>query len=82
MTLNKINTEKLNRMFRSCHALMMNVRPITYFIWMCDLDERKGIELGNTYRTRDSVVEFVKCIAHAVSESLLKCQQGKFCMCF
>lgn len=61
MTINRNNTEKLSRMIRSCHALVMHEIPITDFIWLCDLDERKGIELGSTYRTRDSAVEFIKC---------------------
>lgn len=65
MTINRNNTEKLSRMIRSCHALVMHDRPITDFIWLCNLDERKGIELGSTYRTRDSAVESIKCIADA-----------------
>lgn len=62
MIINRNNTEKLSRMIRLCYVLVMYDRFIIDFIWLCNLDERKGIELGSTYRIRDLVVEFIKCI--------------------
>lgn len=62
MIINRNNMEKLSRMIRLCYVLVMYDRFIIDFIWLCNLDERKGIELGSMYRIRDLVVEFIKCI--------------------
>ena len=36
-------------MFRTCHALMMKNKPISDFVWHCELDTMKGLDLGSTY---------------------------------
>lgn len=60
MIINRNNMEKLSRMIRLCYVLVMYDRFIIDFIWLCNLGERKGIELGSMYRIRDLVVEFIK----------------------
>lgn len=62
-TLNKENFEKLEKMFRTCHALIKNNRPLSDFTWICDLDEVKGYDLGRTYRNIKSAKVFIQCIA-------------------
>ena len=61
--LNSSIIHKLTKMFRNCHALVMNNRPFSDFLWMCDLDEAKGLELLSTYRTTKYCQNFVKAIA-------------------
>ena len=63
VTLNKCNAEKLEKMFRTCHALVLKNRPISDFMWHNDLDEKKGLHLGTTYRNRESSKEFVQAIS-------------------
>ena len=58
VTLNKCNAEKLEKMFRTCHALVLKNRPISDFMWHNDLDEKKGLQLGTTYR--NSYKQFLK----------------------
>lgn len=62
-TLNKENFEKLEKMFRNCHALIKNNRPLSDFTWMCDLDGMKGFDLGRTYRNINSAKVFIQSIA-------------------
>ncbi|KAL4222363.1 hypothetical protein ACF0H5_018402 [Mactra antiquata] len=66
-TLQKLNAavfEKLSHIFRTCNALVMNNHPITDFNWICDLDEAKGLHIGETYRNNNkSPLTFIQAIA-------------------
>ena len=64
MNLNKDIYEKLVRMFRNCHALISNCRPLSDFVWLCQLDTMKGLQMGETYRNVMSAKNFVTAIAH------------------
>ena len=55
--------DKLVIMFRNCHAMVYHNRPLTDFVWMCNLDEIKEIQLGNTYRNTEAAKNFVMAIA-------------------
>ncbi len=57
--------DKISKMFRTCHALAKKNRPLSDFLWQCNLDELKGVTLGQTYRNRASATEFVKYIAES-----------------
>jgi hypothetical protein len=61
-TLNKENIDKLQHLFRTCHALVVN-RPLTDYNWLCTLDEMKGLTLGNTYRNIMSAKIFINAMA-------------------
>ena len=54
---------KLSVMFRTVHGLAKNNRPLTDFKWLCDLDEAKGLEIRNTYRSRTQATDFLAYIA-------------------
>ncbi|KAK3094070.1 hypothetical protein FSP39_023772 [Pinctada imbricata] len=62
-SLNRENFNKLEKMFRNCHALVKNNRPLSDFTWLCDLDEMKGLDLGKTYRNKGYANTFIDCIA-------------------
>ena len=57
-----LNTNVFNRMtnlFRNVHALIK--RDVhSDFIWMCELDENKGVDIGETYRNEKQVVKTEK----------------------
>ena len=36
-------------MFRNVHAMVQHSRPLGDYVWMCELDEMKGVQLGTTY---------------------------------
>ena len=81
----KLNTEiiqKLEKMFRNCHALIIKNRPLSDFGWLCELDEKKGLTLGSTYRNTESAKKFIKAIADTeFSKVSSLVQESKF-LCF
>ena len=46
--------------FRNVHAMVHHSRPLGDCVWMCELDEMKGVQLGNTYRNQKSANVFIK----------------------
>jgi hypothetical protein len=46
----------MTNLFRNVHALIKKRHPFTDFIWMCELDEIKGVDIGETYRNEKQVV--------------------------
>ena len=57
----------------------MQSRPYTDFPWLCNLDEAKGIRIGNQSRNADSAKTFIKAIANAERAKLqTKMEQVKF----
>ncbi|KAK3103649.1 hypothetical protein FSP39_020745 [Pinctada imbricata] len=62
MSMNKDKVDRLTTLFRTCHALVMNNRPLRDYIWLCNLDEINGLDLGVTYRNENSK-QFGKAIA-------------------
>jgi hypothetical protein len=68
--LQKENLEKLAKMFRTCHALVKNNRPLSDFTWICDLDEMKGFDLGRTYWNINSSKVFIQAIVEVEFKSI------------
>ena len=62
-SLNRAQSEKMDKLFRTAHAIAKKGRPFTDYVWMCDLDEMKGIDIGKTYRNHTQVRCFVAHIA-------------------
>ena len=71
-SLNKEVLEKLQKMFKNCHALAMNHRPYSDYLWMCDLDECKGLSLGKTYRNIEAAKSFTSAIAKVELQKYLQ----------
>ncbi len=69
-TMNVKIYEKLERMFRTCHGLAKHNRPMSDFVFQCDLDEAKGLEVGETYRNREKAQEFSNFIASSAFSNL------------
>ena len=55
--------EKLRILFRTAHAVAKHSRPFTDYVWLCNLDEKKGLNIGQTYRTDVKCREFIGAIA-------------------
>lgn len=62
-SLNKDIHDRLRIMFRNCHSIITNNRPLTDYLWLCELDEIKGIDVGQTYRNIMSAKSFIKAIS-------------------
>ncbi len=63
-SLNRATFDRLSILFRNAHAIAMNSRPFRDFIWQAELDERKGLIVGKTYRNDKQCKQFVKAIAY------------------
>ncbi|XP_070560509.1 zinc finger protein 862-like isoform X1 [Ptychodera flava] len=55
--------DRLTILFRTAHAIAYHSRPFLDMIWMCNLDEKKGINVGNTYRNDKQCKQFIEAIA-------------------
>lgn len=62
--LNSANHSKLVNLFRNAHSLAKHNRPYSDFVWIADLDAKKGIDVGESYRNAKYCKSFVKAIAH------------------
>ena len=77
--LNEEAVAKLKILFRTAHAIAKHNRPFTDFKWMCTLDEKKGLNIGETYRSDVKCREFVSAISEIERMQLEKLvQQAKF----
>ncbi|KAK0135054.1 Zinc finger protein 862 [Merluccius polli] len=72
--------EKMAILFRTSHAIAKNARPFSDFKWMCNLDEKKGLKVGKTYRNEVECRLFTKYIAKAEQIKLREeLEETKFC---
>ncbi|KAJ8043864.1 hypothetical protein HOLleu_11154 [Holothuria leucospilota] len=63
MSLNQKQHGQLTNLFKTCHAIIKHGRPYTDFVWQCDLDESKGVDIGHTYRSDKEAAIFGSYIA-------------------
>ena len=69
--LNLKNYPKLKIMFQNCHALAKHQRPFRDFVWLCELDQAKGLDVGKKrYRNETAARTFTKYIAEDASKTL------------
>lgn len=62
-SLNKSVFDKLEKLFRNSHAIAKASRPLSDFTQIARLEEKKGIDVGQTYRNVNSCKEFLVSIA-------------------
>ncbi|CAC5364605.1 unnamed protein product [Mytilus coruscus] len=72
LSLNKDIYNKLDKMFRTCQSIVLHDRPISDFIWSCEVDEMKGLSIGETYRNTNSAKVFVKSMAEVQFKNIEK----------
>ncbi|XP_071795584.1 zinc finger protein 862-like [Asterias amurensis] len=61
--LQKLNEKVYSQLvvlFRNMHAIVKQRRPFTDYLWLCELDERKGVDIGRTYRNDKQAVNFAR----------------------
>ncbi|XP_035963315.1 uncharacterized protein LOC118545271 isoform X1 [Halichoerus grypus] len=77
--MSKITLGRIENLFRSCHAIAKTGRPLKDFIWMCKLDDMKGIDIGPVFRTNKSARTFTYFIPEVEWRNLReKLEQSKF----
>ncbi|KAK2185095.1 hypothetical protein NP493_246g02021 [Ridgeia piscesae] len=57
-------------MFRTCHALAKHARPYTDYVWLCNVDKRKGLDAGTAYRNDKQARLFTHHIAEVARERI------------
>nr|XP_012591871.1 sperm flagellar protein 2 isoform X4 [Microcebus murinus] len=78
-TMSKVTLGRVENLFRSCHAIAKTGRPLKDFIWMCKLDDMKGIDIGPVFRTNKSARIFTYFIAEVERKHLKeKLEKSKF----
>ena len=68
--MSKVTLGRAENLFRSCHALAKTGRPLRDFIWMCKLDDMKGVDIGPIFRTEKSARTFTYFIAEVERRNL------------
>ena len=61
--MNKNNITKLVHLFRNVHALAKNHQSLRNYVWLCQLDEMKGVDIGTSYRSPMAAMRFLAAIA-------------------
>ena len=72
LSLNKSLIPKLQYLFQTVHALNVKARPYSDYIWMIELDEGKGIQLGEKYRSAFACKGFAHAIADVSQKEISK----------
>eukprot|EP00731_Ephydatia_muelleri_P037478 Em0481g5a len=54
---------RMSLLFRNAHAIAKAGRPFSDFPWLCTLDEKKGLSVGDSYRNEKKCSEFIESIA-------------------
>ena len=68
--LGKATFDKMCKLFMNAHAIARHSRPYTDFVWMCTLDDLKGVQIGNTYRNDKLCATFIHHIAQAQRDEI------------
>ncbi|PIK60679.1 putative sperm flagellar protein 2-like [Apostichopus japonicus] len=66
----------MGHLFHTCHALVKHGHPFTDFLWHCELDKKKGLDVGNSYQNDKSAAVFTSYIANEEANKL-KSQLGE-----
>ncbi|XP_044788545.2 sperm flagellar protein 2 isoform X2 [Bubalus bubalis] len=69
-TMSKVTLGRMENLFRSCHAIAKTGRPLKDFLWMCSLDDMKGVDIGQVFRTSKSARTFTYFIAEVERRTL------------
>ncbi|KAJ8884093.1 hypothetical protein PR048_015950 [Dryococelus australis] len=72
-SLNKEALQKISILFRNSHAIAKHGRPFTDFKWLCELDKKKGLDIGETYITDKKCAEFINFVGSVEQKKLEEC---------
>ena len=66
--LNDVAFTRLSHLFRNAHAIAKYNQSFSSFRWMADLDEKKGVVIGDTYKNDKACREFIRAISTVISD--------------
>ena len=62
LSLNKSILPRIQKLFRTVHAIIVKARPNSDYIWLSELDEPTGLGLGEKYHTSYACTECASAI--------------------
>ena len=68
--LNELQRAQISKLFHNVHALVVKHKSFLDYIWMCDLDQAKGIDIGASYRNDKEAKLFATYIAKRVRNEI------------
>ena len=71
LIINSTAAGKMLVLIRNAHALAKQNRPLSDFVWHCDLNQAKGIEIGHTYHNVKACATFIDSIASVMEDTLV-----------
>ena len=77
--LDKAILTNMSPLFRISHALAVNARPFTDYVWHCELEEAMGVSISKDYRNDKAARMFTKYIAEVERRKLeMELKKSKF----
>ncbi|XP_060565330.1 uncharacterized protein LOC132724477 [Ruditapes philippinarum] len=70
--LKQAERHKVVYLFRNAHAVAKQNRPISDYKWLCEVDQAKKLDIGNTYVNDKAAVDFISCIAQCEKEKTVQ----------
>lgn len=64
-TLSQKAFNSISHLFRTVHGLSKKGRPYTDYVWICELDITKGVDIGEHYRNDKQAAKFSEFISLA-----------------
>ena len=76
-SLNKTLFPKFQHLFKTVHAINIKGRPHRDYLWQCELDKSRGLDIGNHYQSMNACLESTTAIADVqraeIKDYLAKC---------
>lgn len=63
LSLNSADRNCLCNLFRNAHAIAKKNRPLSDYVWLCEVDKAKRLEIGQTYINEKAPLKFIESIA-------------------
>lgn len=61
-SLQEADVRRFQTLFRNVHVVVKNNRLLRDYVWLCQLDKAKGIDLGETYLDKKAAIVYTTAI--------------------
>jgi hypothetical protein len=68
--VNQAEVEWYEKLFNTAYAVAKHNRPFTEYNFLCEVQIKNGVQLGNDHLSRDACVDFIKAISEVLSEEI------------
>ena len=64
--MNLTSFNYMSKLFINTHSIAKKSKPLTDYEWLCEADEKKGLDIGCIYRNFKNYKEFIVAISEVV----------------